>query len=295
MVWVQKNFNLAWRNTSNNQKNVPAQDLRAGKAQLIKKIVERSNSIKHTSVVIRLSSLIIENKTLLSKFAENLEILADNGLNLIVVHEYGNLLTKQLKLLGIDEKKYSPHFGDDQLSGLFEMVISGHINKRIVSKLCSLGVLAVGLSGKDGNLLVAKKSNHIAITGSWLYSTEPLLVNPEVLLAIEDTKIVPIISPVTCTEKGKTAILDAEITSAMIAAAVNASKLIIMCEDDFLVNKVGVLSSVAELNYSLNSTIEVTVTDPLVKASKYALLNSDITVQFVDARKNNALLFAIFD
>jgi len=83
MVWVQKNFNLAWRNTSNNQKNVPAQDLRAGKAQLIKKIVERSNSIKHTSVVIRLSSLIIENKTLLSKFAENLEILADNGLNLL--------------------------------------------------------------------------------------------------------------------------------------------------------------------------------------------------------------------
>jgi len=81
----------------------------------------------------------------------------------------------------------------------------------------------------------------------------------------------------------------------MIAAAVNASKLIIMCEDDFLVNKVGVLSSVAELNYLLNSTIEVTVTDPLVKASKYALLNSDITVQFVDARKNNALLFAIFD
>ncbi len=132
MVWVQKNFNLAWRNTSNNQKNVPVQDLRAGKAQLIKKIVERSNSIKHTSVVIRLSSLIIENKTLLSKFAENLEILADNGLNLIIVHEYGNLLTKQLKLLGIDEKKYSPHFGDDQLSGLFEMVISGHINKRIV-------------------------------------------------------------------------------------------------------------------------------------------------------------------
>ena len=57
------------------------------------------------SVVIRLSSLIIENKILLSKFAENLEILADNGLNLIVIHEYGNLLTKQLNLLGIDEKK----------------------------------------------------------------------------------------------------------------------------------------------------------------------------------------------
>ena len=292
---MQKNLNLAWRNTSNNQKNLLVQNIRAGKAQLIKKIIERSNLIKHMSVVIRLSSVIIENKILLSNFAENLEILVDNGLNLIVIHEYGNLLTKQLKLLGIDDKKYSPHFGDDKLSGLFEMVISGHINKRIVSKLCSLGVMAIGLSGKDGNLLVAKKSNHIAINDSWLYASEPLLVNPEILLAIEDTKIVPIISPVACTDKGKTAILDTDITSAMAATAVNANKLIIMCENDFLINNVVTLSSVAELNGLLKNTIEVAATDSLVKASRYALLNSDITVQFVNSRKSDALLFAIFD
>ena len=59
---MQKNFNLAWRNTSNNQKNLLVQNIRAGKAQLIKKIIERSNLIKHMSVVIRLSSVIIENK-----------------------------------------------------------------------------------------------------------------------------------------------------------------------------------------------------------------------------------------
>lgn len=292
---MQKNFNLAWRSTSNNQKNLRAPDIRAGKSQLIKKIVERSNSIKHMSVVIRLSSVIIENKILLSSFAENVEILVDNGLNLIIIHEYGNLLTKQLNLLGINERRYNPHFGEEQLSGLFEMVISGHINKHIVSKPCSFGVMAIGFSGKDGNLLVAKKSNHIAITDSWLYATEPSLVNPEVLLAIEDTKIVPIISPVTCTEKGKTAMLDPEITSAMVATAVNANKLIIMCENDFLINKVGAISSVAELNDLLINNIEVDISDPLVKASKYALLNSDIIIQFIDARANDSLLLAIFD
>ena len=292
---MQKNFNLAWRSTSNNQKNLRAPDIRAGKSQLIKKIVERSNSIKHMSVVIRLSSVIIENKVLLSSFAENVETLVDNGLNLIIIHEYGNLLTKQLNLLGINERRYNPHFGEEQLSGLFEMVISGHINKHIVSKLCSFGVMAIGFSGKDGNLLVAKKSNHIAITDSWLYATEPSLVNPEVLLAIEDTKIVPIISPVTCTEKGKTAMLDPEITSAMVATAINANKLIIMCENDFLINKVGAISSVAEFNDLLINNIEVDISDPLVKASKYALLNSDIIIQFIDARVNDSLLFAIFD
>ena len=46
---MQKNFNLAWRNTSNNQKNLLVQNIRAGKAQLIKKIIERSNLIKHMS------------------------------------------------------------------------------------------------------------------------------------------------------------------------------------------------------------------------------------------------------
>ena len=103
---MQKNFNLAWRNTSNNQKNLLVQNIRAGKTQLIKKIIERSNLIKHMSVVIRLSSVIIENKILLSNFAENLEILVDSGLNLIIIHEYGNLLTKQLKLVGIDNTTF---------------------------------------------------------------------------------------------------------------------------------------------------------------------------------------------
>ena len=62
-----------------------------------------------------------------------------------------------------------------------------------------------------------------------------------------------------------------------------------------LINKVGAISSVAELNDLLINNIEVDISDPLVKASKYALLNSDITIQFVDARANDSLLFAIFD
>ena len=110
---MQKNFNLAWRSTSNNQKNLRAPDIRAGKSQLIKKIVERINSTKHMSIAIRLSSVIIENKILLSSFAENVETLVDNGLNLIIIHEYGNLLTKQLNLLGINERRYNPHFGEE--------------------------------------------------------------------------------------------------------------------------------------------------------------------------------------
>jgi acetylglutamate kinase len=81
----------------------------------------------------------------------------------------------------------------------------------------------------------------------------------------------------------------------MAATAVNANKLIIMCENDFLINNVVTLSSVTELNGLLKNTIEVAATDSLVKASRYALLNSDITVQFVNSRKSDALLFAIFD
>ena len=141
--------------------------------------------------------------------------------------------------------------------------------------------MAVGFSGKDGNLLVAKKSNHITRTNSDFHVSEPLLVNPEILFEIEETKIIPVISPVAYNEKAKTMILDADITSAMISTAISADKLIIMCEDSFLINQVGVLSSVAELDKLFKNNIEIIPSDPLIKASRYFLSNSNSSIHFI--------------
>jgi acetylglutamate kinase len=292
---VQKNFNLAWRNPSNNKRKIHDKSWGEQSPNLIKCILKHSHSIKHTKIVIRLSSVIIEDSLLLRNFAENIEILSNIGLNFVIVHEYANSLAKYLDLLEINKTKYNSHLGNDKLTDLLEAIISGYINKTIVSKLCSFDIMAVGFSGKDGNLLVAKKSNHITRTNSDFHVSEPLLVNPEILFEIEETKIIPVISPVAYNEKDKTMILDADITSAMISTAISADKLIIMCEDSFLINQVGVLSSVAELDKLFENNIEIIPSDPLIKASRYVLSNSNSSIHFIESNKPDSLLLSIFD
>jgi len=246
------------------------------------------------SVVISLSSVVIEDKILLNNFAENLETLSNSSIKSTIVHDYKNLVESHLDFLGAKKNRYS-ELGNYGISDLYEMIICGHINKRVVSKLCSFGLQALSFSGKDGNLIVAGGEARSVANAKDLSIGEPAIINPEILFELEETKIIPVISPIACNKKGYTTILDTGYTAAMIASAINASRLIIMCEDDFLINQVGMLSSFNELNKLLENTLEITANDPLIKAAKYILLNSEISVHFIDARKNNSLLLSIFD
>lgn len=291
---MQKNFSLAWRNPSSDPSNKNDDTCRADNAELIKKILKNSNSAKQLNVVLCLSSKVIDDNILLHNFAENLELMVSSGLNFIIIHDYKDLIVRYLALFGINKEQYNLSFGGERVVDLLEMIVSGYINKRIVSRLCSFGLAAVGFSGKDGNLIIAKKSKENSGDINELFIGEPFTINPEILFEIEDTKIIPIISPIACSEKGRTMVLVTEITAAMIASAVNANKLIIMCDDDFLINEVGSIFSINELDKLLNNTIEINKNSSLIRACRYALLNSDTTVHFVDAKKSDSVLISIF-
>lgn len=292
---MQKNFSLAWRNPSNSRPNKSDSDIKnPDNAVLIKKILKNSNALRQLSVVICLSSSVIDDALLLSNFAENLEVMLGAGLNFTIVHDYKGLVRKYLDLFGINKDQYSLKFGSEKSGDLLEMIISGYVNKRIVSSLCSLGVSAVGFSGKDGNLIVSKKSKENVDEIGKIFMGEPMNINPEVLFEIEETKIIPIISPVALNDKGRTMVLATEMTAAMIASAINANKLLIMCDENFLVNEVGTIVSINELDRLLDNSIEINENSSLIRASRYALLNSEIEVQFVDARKSDSIIMSIF-
>lgn len=267
-----------------------------GNGELIKKIIRYNSSIKHLSAVIYLSSIIIENKALLYNFAENLEILLNSGLSFIIVHDYKTLVSKQFELLGVEGESYSVQLGDERMADLLEMIISGYINKRLVSALCCSRMRAVGFSGKDGDLVIARKTRGTEEVGSLIeaHFGEPLIINPEILFEIEETSMVPIISPVARSERGRTLILDAAMTAAMIAASVDAHRLIMMCEDDFLIRQVGFLASAPELDSLFANNAAVTRRNPLIRASRHALLNSGASVYFADSQKPDSLLFSVF-
>lgn len=246
--------------------------------------------------MICLPSPVIEDKLLLNNFAENLELLTANGdLNFTIVHDYKGLLTKYLELFSIRKELYDLQFGSDNAADLLEMIISGYLNKRIVSRLCSFGLHAIGFSGKDGNLVVARKSKESGNDISQFYIGEPLEINPEILFEMEETKLIPVIAPVASNDKGRTMILAAEITAAMIAVATNVNKFIMFCEDDFLTKQVGTLASVAEFDKLLHQNIQVNPKSPLIKAARHVLLNSEASVYFASIHHPDALLMSIFD
>ena len=111
-------------------------------------------------------------------------------------------------------------------------ILSSYVNKLIVTKLSNIGCYAVGILGKDANLLQAKKSklshrkivNHDVINIGFL--SEPIMINPEILLNFEDNNIIPVIAPFASDDQEKTHLLNVNLTVATIASALSAEHLI---------------------------------------------------------------------
>ncbi|HEY5336710.1 MAG TPA: acetylglutamate kinase, partial [Rhizomicrobium sp.] len=110
-----------------------------------------------------------------------------------------------------------------------EMVLSGSINKQIVSGINAAGGRAIGISGKDGNLIVAKKLDRgdgvdLGFVG------EPETVNPSVLRTIMSSEIVPVIAPIGVGTKGETYNINADTVSGAIASAMSAARLLLLTD-----------------------------------------------------------------
>lgn len=231
---MRRNFNIVWQNVSN-RKTKSGTSARTLTPDLIKDIVKKSNEVRDQTIVVKLSSIIIDNDVLLTNFAENINLLSLSGAKIFIVHDHANLVGETLKLFGFDEKFIdSIKVVDHKSSQIIEMVLSGYINKLIVSKLCSTGCYAVGISGKDANLIQAKKSRilhkvtkerDVIDVG---FISEPIMINPEILLNFEDTNIIPVISPVASDAKGKTHLLDVNLTASIISSSLDADHLILM-------------------------------------------------------------------
>jgi acetylglutamate kinase len=202
-------------------------------ASLIKDIIHRNSDLKNEVIVIKLPAEIIENDELLSNFVENIKVITDSGAGTIIVHDYTKLVESTLNLFNIDPKFIDDfHVADHKTSQIIEMVLSGYINKRIVSFLCNVGCKTVGISGKDGYLIESRKSliaqkscNDIINVG---FIGEPIAVNCEILLNFLEADIVTVISPVSFGLNRATHILDADFTAAAIAAELAAKHLIFL-------------------------------------------------------------------
>ena len=173
------------------------------------------------------------------RFARDIVLLKQVGIHPVVVHGGGPQIGAMLERLKIKSEFVDGlRVTDRETVEVVEMVLAGSINKQVVSAINQAGGLAIGLSGKDGNLIRARKLRRsVRDPGSNIekildlgFVGEPSSVDPEVLRHFANTRIIPVIAPVGVGDHGETYNINADTAAGAIAAALKASKLLMLTD-----------------------------------------------------------------
>ena len=270
-------------------------------AEIIKHIIHRNSDLKNEIVVIKLDAKIIEQDGLLMNFVENIKVISDSGAKIIIIHDYTNLVSSTLKLFNIDQKIIQDwQVADHKTTQIIEMVLSGYINKRIVSSLAQAGCKSVGISGKDGYLIESRKSfiarKHSDELIDIGFLGEPIEVNCDILNNFIDSDIVTVISPVSFGLNGATYILDADITAAVIACEIMSKHLIFLTSlGSISVNGQELRTcSLNKLRQLLQQNLIQAGYEKIINAARRALENNTKFVYIGNATTYDTTLLTIF-
>jgi len=172
-------------------------------------------------------------------FARDVVLLKHVGINPVVVHGGGPQIGRMLDRLGIESDFVEGlRVTDAATMEVAEMVLAGSINKEVVSSICAAGGKAVGLSGKDGGLITCTRlkrsvrdpESNIEKVVDLGFVGEPTRVDVDVLKTLERSDIIPVIAPIGLGEDGETYNINADTAAGAIAAALGATKLIMMTD-----------------------------------------------------------------
>ncbi len=202
------------------------------------------------TVVIKFGGNAMVDDALFDSFASDIVLLKQVGLHPIVVHGGGPQIGKMLERLAIKSEFINGLRVTDQATvDVVEMVLSGSINKEIVTAINRAGGKAVGLSGKDSNLIVAKKAerthkdpeSNIEKVIDLGFVGEPEKINPGVLDSFMESDYIPVIAPVGVGRNGETYNINADTAAGAIAGAVNAKRLLMLTDIVGVLDKEGQL------------------------------------------------------
>ncbi|USG61757.1 acetylglutamate kinase [Sneathiella marina] len=216
------------------------------KAQTLSEALPYMHLFAGQTFVIKYGGHAMGDENLAHDFARDVALLKQVGINPIIVHGGGPQIGAMLERLKIQSSFVDGlRVTDKETVEIAEMVLSGSLNKKIVSSINSAGGLAVGLSGKDGNLIEAQKltrtkrdpDSNIERILDLGFVGEPRRINPEILENFEENNAIPVIAPIGIGPKGQTYNINADTAAGHIAAAIGATKLIMMTDVEGVLDK----------------------------------------------------------
>jgi acetylglutamate kinase len=190
-------------------------------------------------IVVKYGGHAMVDPKLSQQFARDMVMLKVCGLNPIVVHGGGPQINKMLDKLAVKaEFRDGLRVTDDETMSIVEMVLAGSINKSIVASIQQAGGRAVGISGKDGSLMIAErftKQKRNTETGEmetidFGQVGEPARINTEILTTIMKSDAIPVVAPIGIGWEGDTYNVNADTAAGAIASAVNAKRLLLLTD-----------------------------------------------------------------
>ena len=181
--------------------------------------------------VIKYGGSIMADPELKKKLIEDITLLKYVGINPVIVHGGGPAINKTLDRLNIEASFIDGlRVTDKETMEIVEMVLSAQINKEIVALINKMQAKAVGVSGKDGNLIKAKKKEFADPAKDLGFVGEVEEINPELIEKLIEDGYIPVIAPVGVNEEGEGLNINADSVAGELAAALKAEKLIYLTD-----------------------------------------------------------------
>ena len=251
-------------------------------------------------IVIKFGGNAMIDDRLKNNFARDVVLLKQVGLHPVIIHGGGPQITSYLEKMGIkSEFVDGMRVTDDKSIEMIEMVLGGSINKEIVNLITSHGGRAVGLSGKDGGLIRAKKMVGEGKNKNFDFKNTGMVssIDPSVVNLLDATPFIPVIAPIGIGEDFKTYNINADIVAGKIAKILQAGKYVV------LTNTTGIFDDNGNLIKSMNAEqvrqlIKKGIISsgmlPKVESALEAVSAGVQNVQIIDGTIDHALLLELF-
>ncbi len=276
------------------------------KAKTLSKALPYMRQFSGETFVIKFGGSAMGDASLSEGFARDIVLMKQVGINPVIVHGGGPQIGAMLEKLKIKSSFIDGlRVTDKETVEIVEMVLSGSINKQIVTEINAAGGSAIGLSGKDSNLIEARKlrrrkrdpDSNIENILDLGFVGEPTYINPDIFVVLEETDIIPVIAPIGVGTKGETYNINADTAAGAIAASLAARKLIMLTDVPGVLSKDKELLSQLTIQEVQKLVRDKTITGgmiPKVETCINAVMNGVEAVHILDGRLPHALLLEIF-
>ncbi len=257
-------------------------------------------------MVIKMGGHAMVDKEIMESTIKDILLLYYVGIKPVIVHGGGPEISDKMEQLGIKPKYVDGlRITDKETMEIVEMVLDGKVNSQIISTFIRNGGKAVGISGKDGLLIIARKkeikkiedNEEVVIDLGHVGETE--YINPEILEVLTEKGLIPVISPVAADLEGETYNINADVVAGNVAASLKAKKLIMLTDVPGLMKNPGDESSVIsqlkteELEEKLAKNDLRSGMIPKAEAIVAALKGGVERAHIIDGSKEHSLLLEL--